>query len=207
MHKGCLGEKGIAFWVLVLIRLRVLDIKPVQGLYWQPAHLSNPNLLWIRGNVWKASDWLRPQGVWGGVICKRLLLLFFFFLKLHRILKVSIFLSRLVVPNKGYSSLDQSPDEKPLVALDTDRFVIYLLQVVILLHTHYYPLYLTHQHLELYTKSRNACLDLKWLARMSHLWWCINLRSYRGFLPERIPKGGKASHRVQDYNIVGWGFG
>ena len=28
---------------------------------------------------------------------------------------------RLVVPNKGYSSLDQSPDEKPLVALDTDR--------------------------------------------------------------------------------------
>uniref|UniRef100_A0AAA9TPV3 Family with sequence similarity 219 member A n=2 Tax=Bos TaxID=9903 RepID=A0AAA9TPV3_BOVIN len=28
--------------------------------------------------------------------------------------------SRLVVPNKGYSSLDQSPDEKPLVALDTD---------------------------------------------------------------------------------------
>lgn len=30
-------------------------------------------------------------------------------------------LSRLVVPNKGYSSLDQSPDEKPLVALDTDR--------------------------------------------------------------------------------------
>uniref|UniRef100_A0A671MCB7 Protein FAM219A-like n=1 Tax=Sinocyclocheilus anshuiensis TaxID=1608454 RepID=A0A671MCB7_9TELE len=26
----------------------------------------------------------------------------------------------LVVPNKGYSSLDQSPDEKPLVALDTD---------------------------------------------------------------------------------------
>lgn len=35
----------------------------------------------------------------------------------------SVFLSqtRLVVPNKGYSSLDQSPDEKPLVALDTDR--------------------------------------------------------------------------------------
>lgn len=29
---------------------------------------------------------------------------------------------RLVVPNKGYSSLDQSPDEKPLVALDTDRW-------------------------------------------------------------------------------------
>lgn len=29
-------------------------------------------------------------------------------------------LCRLVVPNKGYSSLDQSPDEKPLVALDTD---------------------------------------------------------------------------------------
>lgn len=29
---------------------------------------------------------------------------------------------RLVVPNKGYSSLDQSPDEKPLVALDTDRY-------------------------------------------------------------------------------------
>ncbi|XP_061672817.1 protein FAM219A isoform X2 [Syngnathoides biaculeatus] len=27
---------------------------------------------------------------------------------------------RLVVPNKGYSSLDQSPDEKPLVAIDTD---------------------------------------------------------------------------------------
>ncbi|KAJ3603918.1 hypothetical protein NHX12_028659 [Muraenolepis orangiensis] len=24
------------------------------------------------------------------------------------------------VPNKGYSSLDQSPDEKPLVAIDTD---------------------------------------------------------------------------------------
>lgn len=35
---------------------------------------------------------------------------------------VSLFLlHRLVVPNKGYSSLDQSPDEKPLVALDTDR--------------------------------------------------------------------------------------
>ncbi|KAF4077076.1 hypothetical protein AMELA_G00203960 [Ameiurus melas] len=30
--------------------------------------------------------------------------------------------TRLVVPNKGYSSLDQSPDEKPLVALDTDRY-------------------------------------------------------------------------------------
>ncbi|KAG7243915.1 hypothetical protein INR49_006070 [Caranx melampygus] len=28
--------------------------------------------------------------------------------------------SNTVVPNKGYSSLDQSPDEKPLVALDTD---------------------------------------------------------------------------------------
>ncbi|XP_033947935.1 protein FAM219A [Pseudochaenichthys georgianus] len=28
--------------------------------------------------------------------------------------------TRLVVPNKGYSSLDQSPDEKPLVAIDTD---------------------------------------------------------------------------------------
>uniref|UniRef100_A0AAY4AFA7 Family with sequence similarity 219 member Aa n=1 Tax=Denticeps clupeoides TaxID=299321 RepID=A0AAY4AFA7_9TELE len=28
--------------------------------------------------------------------------------------------TRLVVPNKGYSSLDQCPDEKPLVALDTD---------------------------------------------------------------------------------------
>ncbi|CAL9704250.1 unnamed protein product [Knipowitschia caucasica] len=28
--------------------------------------------------------------------------------------------SRLVVPNKGYSSLDQNPDETPLVALDTD---------------------------------------------------------------------------------------
>uniref|UniRef100_A0A671QKI8 Protein FAM219A n=1 Tax=Sinocyclocheilus anshuiensis TaxID=1608454 RepID=A0A671QKI8_9TELE len=28
--------------------------------------------------------------------------------------------TRLVVPNKGYSSLDQSPDEKLLVALDTD---------------------------------------------------------------------------------------
>ncbi|KAM6992963.1 protein FAM219A-like isoform 4-T4 [Passerculus sandwichensis] len=29
-------------------------------------------------------------------------------------------LTRLVIPNKGYSSLDQNPDEKPLVALDTD---------------------------------------------------------------------------------------
>ncbi|KAM9168425.1 protein FAM219A-like isoform 5-T5 [Mergus octosetaceus] len=28
--------------------------------------------------------------------------------------------TRLVIPNKGYSSLDQNPDEKPLVALDTD---------------------------------------------------------------------------------------
>lgn len=36
-------------------------------------------------------------------------------------------LSRLVVPNKGYSSLDQSPDEKPLVALDTDRYVTRIL--------------------------------------------------------------------------------
>lgn len=35
----------------------------------------------------------------------------------------SNFPPRLVVPNKGYSSLDQSPDEKPLVALDTDRCV------------------------------------------------------------------------------------
>lgn len=58
-------------------------------------------------------------------------------------LNVSILLSRLVVPNKGYSSLDQSPDEKPLVALDTDRFVLYLLQVVILIHTHYYCILLT----------------------------------------------------------------
>uniref|UniRef100_A0A8C0KT42 Family with sequence similarity 219 member A n=1 Tax=Canis lupus dingo TaxID=286419 RepID=A0A8C0KT42_CANLU len=33
--------------------------------------------------------------------------------------------TRLVVPNKGYSSLDQSPDEKPLVALDTDRCKLY----------------------------------------------------------------------------------
>lgn len=39
------------------------------------------------------------------------LLFFWFVASLHR----------LVVPNKGYSSLDQSPDEKPLVALDTDR--------------------------------------------------------------------------------------
>lgn len=39
-------------------------------------------------------------------------------------MNVSVLLSRLVVPNKGYSSLDQSPDEKPLVALDTDRFVL-----------------------------------------------------------------------------------
>lgn len=30
-----------------------------------------------------------------------------------------------MVPNKGYSSLDQSPDEKPLVALDTDRYESY----------------------------------------------------------------------------------
>uniref|UniRef100_A0A3B4EFP4 Family with sequence similarity 219 member Ab n=1 Tax=Pygocentrus nattereri TaxID=42514 RepID=A0A3B4EFP4_PYGNA len=39
--------------------------------------------------------------------------------------------TRLVVPNKGYSSLDQSPDEKPLVALDTDRYatVIYSFQI------------------------------------------------------------------------------
>lgn len=35
----------------------------------------------------------------------------------------SVLICRLVVPNKGYSSLDQSPDEKPLVALDTDRYV------------------------------------------------------------------------------------
>lgn len=38
----------------------------------------------------------------------------------------SVLILRLVVPNKGYSSLDQSPDEKPLVALDTDRFVHHL---------------------------------------------------------------------------------
>ncbi len=40
---------------------------------------------------------------------------------------ISLFLlpSRLVVPNKGYSSLDQSPDEKPLVALDTDRYALH----------------------------------------------------------------------------------
>lgn len=40
---------------------------------------------------------------------------------------LSLFLlpSRLVVPNKGYSSLDQSPDEKPLVALDTDRCALH----------------------------------------------------------------------------------
>lgn len=44
----------------------------------------------------------------------------------------SVLLSRLVVPNKGYSSLDQSPDEKPLVALDTDRFVLYLLNLLLL---------------------------------------------------------------------------
>lgn len=34
---------------------------------------------------------------------------------------MAVLFYRLVVPNKGYSSLDQSPDEKPLVALDTDR--------------------------------------------------------------------------------------
>lgn len=49
--------------------------------------------------------------------------------------------------------------------------------------------------------------DLKRLACMSHLWWCINLSNYRGFLTEQIPKRGKASPRVQDYSIVGWGFG
>lgn len=39
----------------------------------------------------------------------------------NRLLTLSLSQTRLVVPNKGYSSLDQSPDEKPLVALDTDR--------------------------------------------------------------------------------------
>uniref|UniRef100_H2M4M4 Family with sequence similarity 219 member Ab n=1 Tax=Oryzias latipes TaxID=8090 RepID=H2M4M4_ORYLA len=38
--------------------------------------------------------------------------------------------TRLVVPNKGYSSLDQSPDEKPLVALDTDSMFFFLLQQI-----------------------------------------------------------------------------
>lgn len=47
-------------------------------------------------------------------------------------MNVSVLLSRLVVPNKGYSSLDQSPDEKPLVALDTDRFVLYLIYLLLL---------------------------------------------------------------------------
>uniref|UniRef100_A0A8C9MVK3 Protein FAM219A n=1 Tax=Serinus canaria TaxID=9135 RepID=A0A8C9MVK3_SERCA len=40
--------------------------------------------------------------------------------------------TRLVIPNKGYSSLDQSPDEKPLVALDTDsasKFSCYSAQI------------------------------------------------------------------------------
>ncbi len=48
-----------------------------------------------------------------------------FFLLLLSFLLCPLFLfppPRLVVPNKGYSSLDQSPDEKPLVALDTDRW-------------------------------------------------------------------------------------
>lgn len=53
---------------------------------------------------------------------KRLLLNVQCLLKvLSSVSRVLIF--RLVVPNKGYSSLDQSPDEKPLVALDTDRYV------------------------------------------------------------------------------------
>lgn len=52
-------------------------------------------------------------------------------------INVSVLLYRLVVPNKGYSSLDQSPDEKPLVALDTDRFVLYLLQVIHVIHIYY----------------------------------------------------------------------
>ncbi len=45
----------------------------------------------------------------------------------HSLKNLSLFLlpSRLVVPNKGYSSLDQSPDEKPLVALDTDRYALH----------------------------------------------------------------------------------
>uniref|UniRef100_A0A803TN75 Family with sequence similarity 219 member A n=1 Tax=Anolis carolinensis TaxID=28377 RepID=A0A803TN75_ANOCA len=38
----------------------------------------------------------------------------------HDLCNTVFFPFRLVVPNKGYSSLDQSPDEKPLVALDTD---------------------------------------------------------------------------------------
>lgn len=36
-----------------------------------------------------------------------------------------------MVPNKGYSSLDQSPDEKPLVALDTDRYESYFIVLVL----------------------------------------------------------------------------
>lgn len=42
---------------------------------------------------------------------------------------------------------------------------------------------------------------------MSYVWWRINLSNCRGFLSEQIPKRGKASPRVQDYSIVGWGFG
>lgn len=41
----------------------------------------------------------------------------------------AVLVFRLVVPNKGYSSLDQSPDEKPLVALDTDRYIRYLISL------------------------------------------------------------------------------
>lgn len=44
---------------------------------------------------------------------------------------------RLVVPNKGYSSLDQSPDEKPLVALDTDRWTQTHKWINVLLHKFY----------------------------------------------------------------------
>lgn len=43
---------------------------------------------------------------------------------------MSALIFRLVVPNKGYSSLDQSPDEKPLVALDTDRYVYHVVHVL-----------------------------------------------------------------------------
>lgn len=48
-------------------------------------------------------------------------------------------LHRLVVPNKGYSSLDQSPDEKPLVAIDTDRYVTTSM-TVIHRNVHHHPL-------------------------------------------------------------------
>lgn len=179
-------EQGTAFWVLVVIRVRVVDVQPVQGLYWLPAHLSNTNPLWIRENVWKRSDWWRPRGVWAGVIWRTELNECF-----CTSLQVGGAKQRLLLfrPEPRWETPGCTGHRQVCSLFTTPAITVFYLSRL------------------LNKISGLHVIDLKWLACVSHLWWRINLSNYRGFLTEQIPKRGKASPRVQDYSIVGWGFG